>query len=69
MAELDELKERVFEIERSLEDSSMAKVDVNGTVFGGTKIVIGRYTRFVKESISRVSFRYIDGEITMSSLE
>ncbi|CDN44340.1 MULTISPECIES: DUF342 domain-containing protein [Paenibacillus] len=67
-AELDEVRDRVLEIERSLEDSSTARVEVSGTVYGGTRIVIGRYTRFIKDPASRVSFRYIDGEITMGSI-
>lgn len=65
--EMDEIRERIFEIERSLEDSSLAKVEIQSTVYGGTKVVIGRYTRFIKEAASRVQFRYIDGEITMSA--
>ncbi|SDT46331.1 hypothetical protein SAMN05444162_4410 [Paenibacillaceae bacterium GAS479] len=67
--ESEELRERVFDIERSLEDSSIAKVEIRSTVYGGTKVVIGRYTRFIKEPASRVQFRYIDGEIMMSVIQ
>lgn len=63
--ELDRLKERVLEIERSLEDISTARVDVEHTMYGGLKIVIGRYTRFIKESVQRVSIRFSDGDIAM----
>jgi len=62
---LEAIKERVLEIEKTLEDASIARVNVTHTVYGGTKIVIGRYTRFVKDTMQRVSFRFVDGEISM----
>ncbi|MCD9023388.1 FapA family protein [Cohnella silvisoli] len=58
-------KERVLEIEKTLEDTTTARVDAVHTLWGGTKIVIGRYTRFVKDSSQRVSFRFSDGDIIM----
>ncbi|NIK75597.1 hypothetical protein FHS15_000697 [Paenibacillus castaneae] len=61
----DATKERILEIEKTLEDSDRSKVDVTSIVFGGTKIVIGRYTRFVKDASQRVSFRYADGDIVL----
>lgn len=61
--ELQDAKEAVLEIEKTLEDAESSKVDVVHTIYGGTKIVIGRYTRFIKDTIMRVSFRFIDGEI------
>ena len=61
--DIEEAKEQLLEIEKSLEDAVRSRVSVAGTVFGGTKVVIGRYTKFIKDSIQRVSFRYSDGEI------
>nr|WP_243734875.1 FapA family protein [Paenibacillus turpanensis] len=61
------LKDRVLEIEHSLEDTERARVDINGTIYGGSKIVIGRYTRFVKDPTPKISFRLIDGEIAQVS--
>jgi Predicted polymerase, most proteins contain PALM domain, HD hydrolase domain and Zn-ribbon domain len=61
--ELQTAKESILEIEKMLEDTSSARVDGVHTIYGGTKIVIGRYTRFIKDSVQRVSFRFIDGEI------
>ncbi|SFB57251.1 hypothetical protein SAMN05216312_11426 [Cohnella sp. OV330] len=66
--ELKTAKANILEIERTLEDSEQAKVNVLHTVYGGTKIVIGRYTRFVKDSAKRVTFRYDEGEIAMATL-
>ncbi|CAI6027395.1 DUF342 domain-containing protein [Cohnella sp. JJ-181] len=66
--ELRTAKEHILEIEKTLEDTDLAKVNVLHTVYGGTKIVIGRYTRFVKDSAKRVAFRYDEGEIAMSPL-
>jgi len=63
--ELQNAKERVLEIEKTLEDATTARVDAVHTLWGGTKIVIGRYTRFVKDSTQRVSFRFSDGDIAM----
>ncbi|MFB9329725.1 DUF342 domain-containing protein [Paenibacillus aurantiacus] len=58
-------KDRILEIERSLEDTELSKVDVIHTIYGGSKIVIGRYTRFIKDPAQRVSFRYSEGDIVM----
>ncbi|OUM96955.1 MAG: polymerase [Thermobacillus sp. ZCTH02-B1] len=66
--ELEVVKERILEIEKILENTENARVEVFNTVYGGTKIVIGRYTRFVKEPCSRVYFKFADGEITMLPL-
>ncbi|MFC5702107.1 DUF342 domain-containing protein [Cohnella faecalis] len=65
LEELQQSKNRILEIEKTLEDTSIARVDAVHTIFGGTKIVIGRYTRFVKDSSQRVSFRFSDGDIVM----
>lgn len=63
--EMKVAKDRILDIEKTLEDASTARVDAVHTMFGGTKIVIGRYTRFVKDSSQRVSFRFMDGDIVM----
>lgn len=62
------LKQELLEIEKSLEDTTTACVEVKQAIFGGTKIVIGRYTRFVKERAERIKFHYADGDVTMSPL-
>ncbi len=63
--ELQAAKDRVLEIEKTLEDATTARVDAVHTLWGGTKIVIGRYTRFVKDASQRVTFRFADGDIAM----
>jgi uncharacterized protein len=60
------VKSRVLEIERLLEDTGKAKVEAVKTIYGGAKIVIGRYTRFVKDPAERVVFTYSEGDINMS---
>lgn len=60
-----ELKERILEIEKMLEDTAAARVDVVKAIYGGAKIVIGRYTRYIKDPAGRITFRLSDGEITM----
>ncbi|GAA3406602.1 DUF342 domain-containing protein [Paenibacillus hodogayensis] len=62
-------KERILEIEKTLEDTDRARVKVVSVVYGGTKVVIGRYTRFVKDATSRVYFVYAEGDIAMLPLE
>ncbi|GAK38482.1 FapA family protein [Paenibacillus urinalis] len=69
MRELAEIKERILDIEKMLEDTSNASVDVMKTIYGGSKIVIGRYTRFVKDSATRISFFYHNGDISMVPLK
>lgn len=66
MLEQVDYKERMLEIEKMLEDASSAKVDVIKMIYGGSKIVIGRYTKYIKEPISRMSFYYHDGDISMT---
>ncbi|GAB6931474.1 FapA family protein [Paenibacillus sp. JCM 10914] len=68
VAEQEGIKERMLEIEKMLEDTGKARVNVVKTVYGGAKIVIGRYTRFIKDPTQRVSFYYHDGDITMVPL-
>ncbi|MBJ6363404.1 DUF342 domain-containing protein [Paenibacillus sp. GCM10012307] len=64
-----QLKEELLEIEKSLEDTQVACVEVKNTIYGGTKIVIGRYTRFIKERSERVRFHYSEGDITVSPFQ
>ncbi|TVY10632.1 DUF342 domain-containing protein [Paenibacillus cremeus] len=63
--DLTSTKERVLEIEKSLEDSENAKVEAISNVYSGTKIVIGRYTKFIKDTAPRVKFQLMDGDITL----
>jgi len=63
--ELQTAKTNMLEIEKSVEDTQSSRVDVLNTIYGGTKIVIGRYTRFIKDSFQRASFRFSDGEIVI----
>ncbi|WP_409340950.1 DUF342 domain-containing protein [Paenibacillus sp. MBLB4367] len=63
--EQTQIRERILEIEKSLSDTDKAKVEVLSIVYGGTKIVIGRYTKFVKDAVQRVVFRISDGDISM----
>lgn len=67
LEEIDELKERVIEIEKSLEGAVKAEVEVTATIYAGTKVVIGRYTRFVKDPVRMVKFCINEGEVTMLS--
>lgn len=67
MEEIEQMKQRSMEIELELEDSNKAEVEVTSMVYGGTKIVIGRYIRFVKDPIRMIKFRIVDGEISMIS--
>ncbi|MBY9081911.1 DUF342 domain-containing protein [Paenibacillus sp. HN-1] len=60
------IRERILEIEQVLENTDRAKVEVVRTIYGGSKIVIGRYTKFVKDTAERVTFRFAGGDISMS---
>lgn len=63
--QIDESKERMLEIEKTLEDADRSRIHVSNTIFGGTKIVIGRYTKFIKDSAQRVTFRYAEGDVVL----
>ncbi|MGG1879300.1 FapA family protein [Paenibacillus cisolokensis] len=68
LSEQESIKDRMLEIEKMLEDTSKARVNVIKTIYSGSKIVIGRYTRFIKDPTQRVSFYYNEGDITMVPL-
>jgi len=65
LEEQDNVKQHIFEIEKSLEDTERARVEAMGVIYGGTKIVIGRYTKFIKEPVTRMYFKLQDGDIVM----
>jgi uncharacterized protein (DUF342 family) len=69
LEEQNQIKARILEIEKSLEDTEKAKVEATSIMYGGTKIVIGRYTKFIKDPTSKVSLRLIDGDITMMTIK
>ncbi|GGF80138.1 hypothetical protein GCM10010912_26470 [Paenibacillus albidus] len=60
------IKSRVLEIEKMLEDTGRARVEIIKTIYGGSKIMIGRYTRFVKDATERVVFSYNEGDISLT---
>jgi len=60
-----EIVERIEELEQVFENVEQARVEVRGTIFGGSRIVIGRFTRFVKDTVNQVVFRFENGEIIM----
>ncbi|NWL86415.1 MULTISPECIES: FapA family protein [unclassified Paenibacillus] len=66
LEEINDIKERILDIEKALEDTGKARVDVMKMIYGGSRIVIGRYTKYIKDPISRMSFYYSEGDITMS---
>jgi len=67
LEEQNVIKDRILEIEKSLEDSEKSKVEVISTIYGGAKIVIGRYTKFIKDASNRMTFRLIEGDISMTA--
>lgn len=67
LEEVIELRQKVLEIEKTLDETENGSVDVMATIYGGAKIVIGRYTKFIKDPCQRVSFRYVAGDIAMVS--
>jgi hypothetical protein len=60
-----EIRERIYELEQLLEGADRAVVSIAATIYGGTKIVIGRYSRILKDPAMRVHFRLEGGEIAM----
>ncbi|MFF2888101.1 DUF342 domain-containing protein [Paenibacillus sp. NPDC057967] len=62
---IEESKVRMLEIEKMLEGTNFSRINVSGNAFGGTKVVIGRYTKHIKDSVQRVSFRLMEGDIAM----
>lgn len=67
LREIDEIKERMLYIEKTLEDTGKSRVEVLKMIYGGSKIVIGRYIKYIKEPTSCMAFYYSEGDIMMSS--
>ncbi|MFD1953777.1 DUF342 domain-containing protein [Paenibacillus thailandensis] len=63
---IDSAMERILEIEQELENTDKAKVSVLNVIYGGTKVVIGRYTKFIKDPLKRILLQYADGEVAAS---
>lgn len=68
MQQVIDIKERILSIEKMLEDTSKARVDVTKMIYGGSKIVIGRYTKYIKDTATYISFFYQNGDISMGTL-
>lgn len=60
---IPDLEQRKNEIEERLELVGQAKIDVHNIAFPGTKVVFGKYVRFLNLEHSRISFRLSEGEI------
>ncbi len=65
---LPELQQRKIYIEESLEMVSQSRINVQNIAFPGTKLVFGKYVRYLKVEHSRISFRLEEGEITAQPL-
>lgn len=61
--QLTDMKQRMLDIEKSLEQTEQAKVEVKSSIYGGTKIVIGRNSRYINDTLKHVTFTSADGEI------
>ncbi|WP_162142459.1 DUF342 domain-containing protein [Aneurinibacillus terranovensis] len=58
-------EDRLKEIEHLLNGPENARIECSGIMYSGTKLVIGRAVRFIKENCSRMYFRLgEDGEIS-----
>jgi len=62
---VNDAKERMMEIEKMLENSDKSFISVKNSVYGGVKIVIGRYTKYIKDATDSIVFKYSDGDIIM----
>lgn len=68
LEEQDNFRERILQLEKSLEDTDKARVEVHSTIFGGTQLVLGRYFKLIKDPVQRVYFRIEAGDVVMHSL-
>jgi Predicted polymerase, most proteins contain PALM domain, HD hydrolase domain and Zn-ribbon domain len=66
--EIAQIRQRIMEIEKALEDTSRAEVSILSHVYPGTRITIGRYVRYVKDILKAARFTIADGEITIQSV-
>lgn len=63
LEEIEQYKERMLSIEKMLENSVDAYIDVLSTIYGGTKVVLGRQVRYIKDEMKYVRFHLKEGEI------
>lgn len=62
------VKDRILQLETMLEDTGKARIEATSTVYGGTKLVMGRHTKMINDPVQRVYFRIDDGDIGMFPL-
>jgi uncharacterized protein (DUF342 family) len=63
--EIADIRERILDLELLFEQTGLAQIDIAATVYGGSKIVMGRYVKFIKDPMTRVKFQIIDGDIAI----
>jgi len=66
--EIKKFETRKKQLEEEIDNESAAVVEINQIVFPGTKLVFGKWTRFVRQEYSRTRFLVIDNEIRTSSI-
>lgn len=66
--ERDESQAKLLELEKRIEDTDVATVEVRNVIYSGSKLVIGKYTKYIKDSVQRMIFRCEEGNIAMTAL-
>lgn len=66
--EIATMKERILEIEKIQEEIGKARIEAASTIYAGTKLVIGRNIKMIKNTIDKVYFQLSDGDIAMFSI-
>ncbi|GIP33094.1 DUF342 domain-containing protein [Paenibacillus sp. J2TS4] len=66
--EIEMSKDRILHLEKTLEDTELAKIEATSTVYGGVRLVMGRYIKSTKDPVQRVYFRIDNGDIVMYPL-
>lgn len=61
-------KLRVLEMEKVQEEIDKARIEAASTMYAGTKLVIGRNVKLIKNTVHRVYFQLAEGDIAMYPL-
>jgi uncharacterized protein (DUF342 family) len=60
---IKELKLENIEIEQELEDETNSAVEVAGIIYPGTRLVFGKYIKYIKDNQQRIKYYIEDSEI------
>jgi uncharacterized protein (DUF342 family) len=65
---INQLKQELKELQEATADASLASVEVTGHIYQGSKLVFGKYIKYIRDSEQRVKYRLEHDEVVSNPL-